>query len=506
MEDIYVRTSAPGATLAEADQLTWKIANFVTGNFPGDPASAEMVGCRLIDNAAVAMASLTRAPVVAARQQALCHPRTGGATLYGLPNSLRVHAEWAAWANATAVRELDYHDTFLAADYAHPGDNIAPLVAVAQQCGRSGADLLRGILVAYEVQVALVRGISLHEFKKDHVGHLAPASAAGIGALLGLDTRTVYHGINQAVHLSYSTRQSRKGLITSWKAFVPGFSGKLAVEAVDRAMRGEGAPNPIYEGVDGVIAWMLGGPERTYTVRLPGIGEAPKGILETYTKAHSAEYQAQALIDLVIEMGKSLDPAQVDSIVLLTSHHTHHVIGSGANDPQKKDPKASRETLDHSISYILAVALQDGRWHHIDSYLPERAARLDTVRLWHSIETQEDARWTELYNSPDPDRRAFGGELEICMKDGTVHRAEKAVADAHPNGARPWKLADYNGKLQTLAAEACTQEELDRFVALATGLAELPGADLIGLMPRARSDAPPSARPDGKGIFDWPAS
>ena len=74
-------------------------------------------------------------------------------------------AEWAAWANGVAVRELDFHDTFLAADYAHPGDNIPPLVAVAQQLGDSGvagADLIRGVVTAYEIQIDLVKGICLH--------------------------------------------------------------------------------------------------------------------------------------------------------------------------------------------------------------------------------------------------------------------------------------------------------------------------------------------------------
>src|SRR5260370_787488 len=97
------------------------------------------------------------------------------------------------------------------------------------------------------------------------------------------------------------------------------------------------------------------------------------------------------------------DLSKIEKIVLHTSHHTHYVIGTGANDPQKMDPKASRETLDHSIMYIFAVALQDGTWHHVDSYAPKRAARRDTVALWHKIETQEDAEWTKRYHSRDPD-------------------------------------------------------------------------------------------------------
>ncbi len=77
-------------------------------------------------------------------------------------------------------------------------------------------------------------------------------------------------------------------------------------------------------------------------------------------------------------------------IVVHTSHHTHTVIGSGSNDPEKYDPDASRETLDHSIMYILAVALEDGRWHHVDSYLPARAHRPSTVALWRKVRTVED--------------------------------------------------------------------------------------------------------------------
>ena len=132
--------------------------------------------------------------------------------------------------------------------------------------------------------------------------------------------------------------------------------------------------------------------------RCPAPGEPKRGILDTYTKEHSAEYQAQALIDLARKLHREhpevADPANADriaSILIKTSHHTHHVIGSGANDPQKYDPTASRETLDHSIPYIFAVALQDGSWHHVDSYAPERAQRPDTVELWRKVTTTEEA-------------------------------------------------------------------------------------------------------------------
>src|SRR5690606_22299520 len=125
-------------------------------------------------------ASLMRRPVVSARMQAIAHPYKRGATVFGLGDQ-RVSPEWAAWANGVAVRALDFHDTFLAADYSHPADNIPPLLAVAQHCGLSGAALARGIATGYEVQVNLVKGICLHEHKIDHIAHLGPSAAAGIG-------------------------------------------------------------------------------------------------------------------------------------------------------------------------------------------------------------------------------------------------------------------------------------------------------------------------------------
>ncbi len=130
---------------ARAEQLAWKMAEVAVDPVAIDDDVKDMVINRIIDNASVAIASLNRGPIKSARAMALAHPRAGGATLFGAPSDLTVCAEWAAWANGTAVRELDYHDTFLAADYSHPGDNIPPILAVAQQTGMDGAALLRGI-------------------------------------------------------------------------------------------------------------------------------------------------------------------------------------------------------------------------------------------------------------------------------------------------------------------------------------------------------------------------
>lgn len=474
-----VRVHPSKSRLAREDQLAWKLAAVAADPVGVRDDVAEMIVNRIIDNAAVALAAINRRPVVSARGMALGHKRAGGATVFGVSPGERVSPEWAAFANGTAVRELDMHDTFLAADYSHPADNIPPILAVAQTRGLSGAELIRGIAAGYEIHMDLVRAICLHAHKIDHIAHLCPAQAAGIGAAMALPVEQIFQAVQQAVHVSFTTRQSRKGEISSWKAYAPAHAGKLAVEAVDRAMRGEGAPNPIYEGEDSVIAWMLDGPGAVYHVPLPEPGEAKRAILDSYTKEHSAEYQSQALIDLAFRMRRKIaDLSAIEKVIIHTSHHTHHVIGTGANDPQKMDPKASRETLDHSIMYIFAVALEDGRWHHVDSYTPERAGRPSTVALWHRIETREDAVWTERYHATDPAKLAFGGKVEIRLRDGSTVVDELGVANAHPAGARPFKRADYIAKFRTLSEGIVSGEEAGRFIAAAENLAGLGKGEL----------------------------
>ena len=468
---VRVHSSAEG--LARENQLAWKIAELATSTHPVDDRAQDMVSNRVVDNAAVAMAALNRESVVAARDQTLSHsPSAGGkgSTLFGIDSSLRTSPEWAAWANGVAVRELDFHDTFLAADYSHPGDSIPALLAIAQHRDLDGERLVEAIAMAYEIHVSLVRSMCLHEHKIDHVAHLGVAIVGGLGRLLALNTDTVFHAIGQVLHTTTSTRQSRKGSISSWKAYAPAFAGKMAVESVDRAMRGQTSPSPIYEGEDGFIAWMLGGASVEYSITLPSAGEPLRAILDTYTKEHSAEYQAQALIDLARRLHHShpelRNPLAVESIKIHTSHHTHFVIGTGSGDPEKFDPSASRETLDHSLPYIFAVALQDGTWHHRESYLPSRAQRDDTVALWQKISTAEDSDWTRRYHATDPAEKAFGGRVEILTTGGERIVDEIAVADAHPLGSAPFAASDYERKFLTLSGELVDPEEARRFLAL----------------------------------------
>lgn len=487
MREFRTEAWRPGEDRGREAELAWQLALVAADPVEVDDEVAAMLANRVIDNAGVALAALQRRPVVHARDQALSRLADRGANLFGVSRDVRVAPEWAAWANGTAVRELDFHDTFLAAEYAHPADNIPPILAVAQRRGSSGADVIRALATAYEIHVDLAKGLSLHEHKIDHITHLGASVAAGLGALLRLPVEVIHQAISQAVHTTTTVRQSRAGAISSWKAYAPAFAGMMAILAVDRAMRGETAPTPIYEGANGVIAALLGGEGAEYVVPLPEPGEPKRAVLETYTKEYSAEYHAQAWIDVAKRLRTRItDLENVRRIVIHTSRHTHRVIGTGSGDPQKFDPLASRETLDHSLMYIVAVALQDGTWHHERSYSRERASRPDTVRLWRKIETVEDPSWTARYHAPDPDARAFGGRIVVEFSDGTTITDEIEVADAHPRGARPFRRPQYVEKFRTLSAEVISQEEQERFLAAAEELPKLPSDRLSDLFPVAR--------------------
>jgi 2-methylcitrate dehydratase len=498
-----VRPYLSKEVLEKKDQLAYKLATLASTEQPIQDDVIDMIINRIIDNASVAVASLNRDTVIHAREQSLTHSRhKRGATVFGMPNDFFVHAEWAAWVNGTAVRELDFHDTFLAADYSHPGDNIPPILAVAQQLGKTGKDVIRALVVAYEVHVDLVKGICLHEHKIDHIAHLCPAQAAGIGALLNLDTETIYQAIQHAFHVSISTRQSRKGEISGWKAYAPAHAGKLAIEAVDRAMRGETSPSPIYEGEDSVLAWILNGKDAKYYVPLPDKNSEYRAILETYTKEHSAEYQSQALIDLAFGMKTSIkDTNDIENILIETSHHTHYVIGTGANDPQKMDPFSTRETLDHSIMYIFTIALEDGEWHHEKSYTPERAQREDTIKLWQKVSTIEHPKWTELYHHTDPNKKAFGAKVTITLKDGSTITDEIRRANAHPAGAKPFKRNNYINKFKTLTDSIINDKESKRFLDLVQCLSDLSAEEVQQLNVTVDQNWLKESKVNQRGIF-----
>ena len=142
------------------------------------------------------------------------------------------------------------------------------------------------------------------------------------------------------------------------------------------------------------------------------------------------------------------------------------------------DPHASRETLDHSIMYIFAVALEDADWHHVKSYTKQRANRKSTIKIWKSITTFEDKKWTEKYHDPNPKNKSFGGKVIVTMNDGKKITEQLDRADAHPYGARPFKRQNYIQKFLTLTKNILDKKESERFLKTVQNLQKLKSGEL----------------------------
>ena len=150
--------------------------------------------------------------------------------------------------------------------------------------------------------------------------------------------------------------------------------------------------------------------------------------------------------------------------------------------------------------YIFAVALEDGTWHHIKSYTPQRAQRKSTVELWRKISTKEDSKWTEKYHDPNPKNKCFGGKVIITMRDGSMISEEINVADAHPAGKRPFKRKEYINKFKTLTDGIISTKESDRFLNCVQNLTKLKAKDLTGLNVEVKSSIKDISK-RSKGIF-----
>ena len=163
------------------------------------------------------------------------------------------------------------------------------------------------------------------------------------------------------------------------------------------------------------------------------------------------------------------------------------------------DPKASRETLDHSIMYIFAVALEDASWHHVNSYTKARANKKSTIKIWKSIKTHEDKKWTKKYHDPNPKNKSFGAKVVVALRNGKKIIEQLDKADAHPYGVRPFVRKNYINKFITLTKDIISKKESDRFLKSVQNLSKLKSGQLSKLNIEIKSSN--LKKNSNKGIF-----
>lgn len=389
---------------------------------------------RLIDALGCALGAVDAPPAAIARELAGEAAGSLSATAIGLRP--RTSVEMAAFANTVMVRYLDYNDMYFTdrGGGGHPSDLIPTCLAVGQAVGASGLEVLASVVAAYEVNGALASAVWLRERGWDQGLNVVAASALAAGKLLGLSGERLGHALSLAVTPNVPLRQTRVGQLSMWKACATAAAARNGVFAALLASRGMTGPSEPFEGGAGIWEQVTGPFEVEIPVRPGGFV-----VSEIATKLRPAEYNAQGPLDLLLELCERLDPAEVERVEVETYWLAWDEIGS---QPEKWDPR-TRETADHSLPYLLAVALEDGEVTR-RSFTPERVADPALRPLMDRIAVTERPEFTERY--PDELR----SRVTVRLRSGD----EVSSETAHPKGhaRNPAGDAEIDAKFSGLAA------------------------------------------------------
>lgn len=376
---------------------------------------------RVLDSLGVALAAFAEPAPKAARAYAYHWPLVGGATLWGTNFTAPVEA--AALCNGVMVRYLDFNDTYLSQEPLHPSDTIAALWALAEWRDLPARDFLLSVAVAYEVGVNLCDAASLRRWGWDHVNYIGVATAAAAGRLLGLPVEAIEHAISLACVPHAAMRQTRAGELSMWKGAAAANAARHAVFGALLAEAGMTGPFQPFEGEMGFFRQLLGG-QGFAEQALLGLRDKrpPRRILDTYIKYWPVEYHAQSAVDAALQLRAELgDPGRIASVRIATFRAAYEII---AKDPEKWEPK-TRETADHSLPYIVVVALLDGRVDR-SSFSPARFTDPEVRRmLKERTELEEDPQLTAGYPDGIPNR------IEVRTHEGQVFTREVRYPRGH---------------------------------------------------------------------------
>ena len=306
---------------------------------------------RVIDSIATCLGAYDARPCKIARAKALAvSDPPPSANVWGTDH--QTSPDLAAFANGTMVRYLDYNDTYLSLEPAHPSDNIPVAVAVAQSSGKTGRDVILATVIAYEIQCRLCDAASLRAGGWDHVTYGALSTTLAAGQLWGLTEEELEHALGLAGVCNITTRQTRTGQISDWKACAFANAARNGVFAADLARRGMTGPFEIFEGPKGLMHQLDIGGAADLVLGTDGDFMIDK----TYIKFWPAEYHSQSAIDACLQLRPRIEGKEISDILIKSFEAAVSIIGS---EPEKLRP-TSRETADHSMFYCCAAALVDG--------------------------------------------------------------------------------------------------------------------------------------------------
>jgi len=406
---------------------------------------------RALDSLACAVAAAREGPVEAMRRLALQSSSGCGATVFGTGHVAPVYDATMVWG--TAIRAYDWNDTYLSREPAHPSDNFSAALSVAEAEKRSGRDLITAICLAYELQCRLCDAAALRKKGWDHVTFGSVSSTAAAAMLMGLNPEQTRHALGIALTTGNYLRQTRIGAISSWKAAAFAKAARNAVEAALYARNGFSGPSEIISGQHGLIRQITGG-EFDLASRFGGQGGEEFKIVSTYIKYFPAEYHSQSAVWAALQLRSRIGPdgwKNIQSILVETSHHSYEIIGM---EKDKWRPK-TRETADHSLPYITAVALMDGEIT-LKQYDGEHLRNKALLELIDRVECRERKEYTDLYGTSYPNK------VTVRMNSGEVFAEEIRDPKGHP--LNPLDRSQIESKFRISAEGLLSGEQQDRLI------------------------------------------
>lgn len=372
--------------------------------------SREALKKRVLDALGCGYGALHATPIQTIREHT---DDFGGNPLSSLIGGGRTSPDRAAFFNGAAVRYLDFNDCFLGRGEAgHPSDNLAPVLAAAEYAGASGADLLTGLAVAYQVQIRLSQAAPVRARGFDHSTQGAYAAAAGVARVIGLDAERAANAIAIAGTAFNALRVTRTGALSNWKGLAFPNAAFGAVHAAFLARRGVTGPMHVFEGSKGFMDSIAGRFDLDWTVEGP-----LEAVQMTIVKRYNAEGHAQSALDAVLELRQAgLRAEDVERVNLYVFDVAYEIIGPGAGD---KKNVSTKEQADHSLPYMVAAALLDGQMTPAQ-YASERIAREDVQCLLQRVDVHPDADLSAKF----PQHQ--GVRIEVQLEGGGTRSLARA--------------------------------------------------------------------------------
>jgi len=372
LEGLGIVTTAVKTPGTQTTGLAHRFADYAL-NFDADKipqAVLDEAKRRIIDSLGCAMGAIDSAPAKISRALATAvSTSAGGATVIGTTH--QTTPDLAAFANGILFRYLDFNDTYLSKEPAHPSDNISAILAVAEAYGATPKKILAAIVLAYEIQCRLCDACSIRARGWDHVTYGPFSTALAAGYLLGFNREQYVHALGLAGTPNNAVRQTRVGELSNWKGCAFANAARNGVFAAMLAKNGMTGPSEIFEGEMGFFNQVAGGPFEVATMG----GESGNYnaddfmIVKTYVKHFSAEYHSQSAIEAALILREQLG-GNWQSIESITIESFNAAVEIIAGFKEHWAP-TSRETADHSMPYITAATLMDGKLD-LDSFTPER--------------------------------------------------------------------------------------------------------------------------------------